>query len=57
MKDLSTIVSTKILSAIVEHLQESPNIDQASPAVRDLKRTLLAQIVRLQAIEPDPEDS
>jgi hypothetical protein len=57
MKDFSTILLTKILRATVEHLQESPEIDQANPGLREFKRTLLAQIVWLQAIEPGPQDS
>jgi hypothetical protein len=54
MKDFSTILLTQILRATVEHVQESPEIGQASPALREFKRTLLAQIVRLEAIEPGP---
>jgi hypothetical protein len=54
MKDFSTILLTKILRATVEHLQEPPEIDHASPGLREFKRTLLAQIVSLQAIEPGP---
>jgi hypothetical protein len=54
MKDFSTIFLTKILRATVEHLQESPEIDQASPGLREFKCTLLAQIVSLQASDPGP---
>ena len=48
MKDFSTVLLIKILRATVDHVQKSPEIDQASPGVRDLKRTLLEQIARLQ---------
>ena len=48
MKDFSTILLIKILRATVDHVQQSPEIDQASPDVRELKRTLLEQIMRLQ---------
>jgi len=54
MRDFSTILLRNILGATVEHFQESPEIDQASPGLRKFKRTLLGQIVRLQAIEPGP---
>jgi hypothetical protein len=48
MKDFSTVLLIKILRATVDHVQQSPEIDQASPGVKDLKRTLLEQIARLQ---------
>ena len=52
MKEFSTILLINILRANVEHLQESRKIDPARPGVKELKRTLLEQIVRLQASEP-----
>lgn len=52
MMDCSTILLINILRATVDHVQCSPEIDPASPDVRDLKRTLLEQILRLLASEP-----
>jgi hypothetical protein len=53
MKDFSTILLINMLRATVEHLQQSPEIDQASPGVEDLKHTLRAQIVRLRGTDPE----
>jgi CxxC-x17-CxxC domain-containing protein len=55
MNDCSTVLLINTLRATVEHLQESPEIDQASPGVKELERTLLEQIVRLQANHRDPQ--
>lgn len=52
MKDFSTILLMNILRATVDHAQKSAEIDQASPGFQEFKRTLLAQIVKLQASEP-----
>ena len=54
MRDFSTVLVVKILRAIVDHAQESSEIDQASPGLREFKRTLLAQIARLQGTDPEP---
>jgi hypothetical protein len=54
MKDFSTILLIKILRATVDHVQQSPSIDQASPGVRELKRALLEQIVKHHANDPGP---
>jgi hypothetical protein len=51
MKDFSTILLINILRATVDHVQQSPDIDPTSPGVRELQRTLLKQIVRLQGSE------
>jgi hypothetical protein len=53
MKDFSTVLLINMLRATVDHVQHSPEIDQASPGVKDLKRTLLEQILRLLASEPE----
>jgi hypothetical protein len=53
MKDFSSVLLINILRATVDHVQQSPEIDQASPGVKDLKRTLLEQILRLAAREPE----
>jgi hypothetical protein len=57
MKDFSTILLIKILRATVDHVQQSPEIDQAIPDVRELKRALLEQIVRLQGSDLEPVKS
>jgi hypothetical protein len=49
MKDASNILLMNVLRATINQVQESPNIDQASPAVKELKRTLLEQILKLLA--------
>jgi hypothetical protein len=54
MKDFSTILLINTLRATVDHLQQSAEIEQASPGVKDLKHTLRAQIVRLQGSDPEP---
>ena len=53
MKDFSSVLLINILRATVDHVQQSPEIDQASPGVRELKRTLLDQILRQVAIDPE----
>jgi hypothetical protein len=55
MREFSTVFLVNILRATVDHAQESSEIDQASPGFREFKRTLLAQILRLQASDPGPE--
>ena len=57
MRDFSTVLLIKILRAIVDHVQESSEIDRASPGLREFERTLLAQIVSLQRVTLDPEDA
>ena len=52
MRD-STAQVIKILRSTLESVQKSPEIDQASPGVRELKRTLLDQILRQVAIDPE----
>jgi hypothetical protein len=52
LKEVSTILLINVLHKTVDAVQESPDIDQASPGVKELKRTLLEQIVRLQASDP-----
>jgi len=54
MRDFSTIVLINIVRKTVDTVQDSPDIDQASPGARELKRTLLEQIVRLQASDAGP---
>lgn len=54
MRDFSTVLLINILKATVDHAQESSEIDQASPGLREFKRTLLAQVVRLQGTDPEP---
>jgi hypothetical protein len=51
MKDFSTILLIKILRAIVDHVQLSPDIDPTCPGVREMQRTLVKQIVQLQGSE------
>ncbi len=52
MKDFSTILLINILRETVDTVKRSPDIDQANPGTRELNRTLMEQIVRLQASEP-----
>ena len=47
MKDFSTILLIKVLLATVEHVESSPTIDQNLPGTKELKRTLMEQIVKL----------
>jgi hypothetical protein len=54
MRDFSTVLVVKILRAIVDHAQESSEIDQASPGLPEFKRTLLAQTMRLQETDLKP---
>ena len=54
MRDFSTVLLINILNATVDHAQESSEIDQASPGLQEFKRTLLAQVVRLQGTDPEP---
>ena len=49
MWDFSTTLLINILLKTVDAVQESLDIDQASPSVNEVKRTLLEQIARLQA--------
>lgn len=51
MKGFSNHLSIKILRATIDNVLQSAEIDQASPGVKDLKRTLLEQIVRLPGNE------
>ena len=51
MKDLSTILLIQILRAIVDRVELSPDIDPARRGVREVRRTLFKQIVRLQGSE------
>jgi hypothetical protein len=50
MKDFSSVLLINILRAIVDHVQQSPEIDKASPSLKDVKRTFREQIMRLQGI-------
>ena len=54
MRDFSTVLLINILKATVDHAQESPEIDQASPGFREFKRTLLERIVKLQGVIREP---
>jgi hypothetical protein len=51
MKDFSTILLMKILRAIVDYVQVSPDINLTRPGVRETQHTLLEQMVRLQESE------
>jgi hypothetical protein len=51
MKDYSTILLINILRATVDHVQRSPDIEPTHPGVRELQRTLLEQMVRLEGNE------
>jgi hypothetical protein len=55
MRDSSPILLINVLRATIHQLQESPNIDQSSPAVKELKRTLLEQILKLLANHKDSQ--
>jgi hypothetical protein len=50
MNDFPTILLLNILRATVGHLQQSLEIDRASPGVKDLQRTLQDQIMRLPRV-------
>jgi hypothetical protein len=49
MNDVSDIQLINVLRSAVDQVQKSPNFDQASPGVKELKRALLEQILRLLA--------
>lgn len=49
MKDFSTVLLINTLHAVLDHVQESPEIVQDSSGVKEFKRTLLEQISKLQA--------
>ena len=51
MRDFSTILLIKILRAIVDHVQLSPDIAPTRLDVREVQRTLVKQIGRLQGSE------
>ena len=48
MKLFSTVLLINTLHACVEHVEQTPGIDQDSPALVEFKRTLLQQIAKLE---------
>jgi hypothetical protein len=55
MRDFSTVLLINILRAIVNHSQESSEIDHRNAGFQEFRRTLLNQILRLEANDPVPE--